>query len=500
MPDTFVNDATERPVAGTGRRPDWQDMTVACVGIVWHPEPDRIGMIAPLVTGGGDAFHISRHEPHFRTGNGQGQSPLGDRHVSRQPVLIRRTHARTFEITPPDSPMRVSVNGREINRAVSVSLDELGEDILIGLSGTVILSIFEAVMPFQADAARHGLIGVSKGVQQAWSLIRRAAPTDLPVLLTGATGTGKELAAAALHALSPRAAQKLHIVNMASLPAELAHAELFGAAAGSYTGATSARTGVFAQAHGGTLFMDEIGDTPDIVQPMLLRALESGEYRRLGDTRTQVADVRVISATDRSLEAGDFNQPLRHRLQAITIRLPPLCARRVDIGLLLSHFLTRPETNLPDRDPRSIPAGQVLPLLLHAWPGNVRELVSVARQMRMGMPVTLIPAEAPPAPAPETATPVLSGARKHRDPMTVDDGELTRALEAAGWNIKAAAAALNVSRTSLYRLIERSPGLRSRSFAGRGDQGTDDLRHGWTDNLNIARSTRTTPLSRNDIQ
>lgn len=480
-----------------------------CVAIVWHPEPERIGMFAPLTAGNGDLFRISRHEPSFRTGNNLAQAPLADRHVSRQPLTIRRVAARTVEVTRPDSPMAVSVNGRLIDQTAAVSLDELGEDIIICLSDRIILSIFDAVLPLQTDAARHGLIGISKGLQRAWAMVRQGAPTQLPMLLTGATGTGKELVASAIHALSTRSAQKLHTVNMAALSASLAHAELFGATAGAYTGATAARPGLFAQAHGGTLFMDEIGDAPKEVQPMLLRALENGEYRRLGDTKVQVADVRIISATDRSLEAGDFNQPLRHRLQGVVVHLPPLRDRRVDIGLLLRHFLTRPETNLESRDPASVPAGQVLPLVLHPWPGNIRELAGAARQMRMGVPVTLKPvttravSEMPLGSSPVAPPPP---GRRHRDPATVDDAEMVGALAATEWNIKAAATLLNVSRTSLYRLMERSPSLKETgmSSAGQGKDDThrrtDDGHSAWADNLKRSGDRLRRHFRRSDMQ
>lgn len=453
-----ITEDTELPEGIKNRHPGWRESVIICLGIVWHPNPEMIGMTTPLSLQDGNVFHICRLDPVFSSGNRQEHFPLGDRHISRQPLIVRRIGPRDFEITPPDSRMHVSVNGRPVERTVCISLDELGEDILICLADTIILSIFETLLPLQTDAAKHGLIGISKGLQAVWALVRQAAPTGLPVLLTGATGTGKELVAYAIHALSNRAAQKLHIVNMASLSPSLGLAELFGATAGAYTGATSARTGLFALADGATLFMDEVGDTPDEVQPMLLRALESGEYRRLGDNKNQKADVRVISATDRSLEAGDFNQPLRHRLQGVVIRLAPLRERRVDIGLLLCHFLTRAEAHLTPRDPGTLSAQQVLPLLLYSWPGNIRELMGVARQLRMGMSPTLAPTTA--AAIDRVPRPPTPARRKHRDPTTVSDKELVDALEATAWNIKAAATLLNVSRTSLYRLIERSPAAR----------------------------------------
>ncbi|MEE3622626.1 sigma 54-interacting transcriptional regulator [Nitrospirillum sp. BR 11752] len=508
MHATYNPDATAAPTLHGAAPWSGRDHTVACLGIVWHPDPSLVGMITPLAFGPDGAFALSRFQPLFRSAVGQNHRALEDRHISRQPLEIRRRGPRTFDIRPPDSRMSVSVNGRVIEGAQTVSLGELGADILICLSDTVILSIFEACLPIQTEAAKHGLIGVSQSVQVAWGLIRQAAPTALPVFVSGATGVGKELVASAIHALSGRAAQKLHTINMATLSPALAHAELFGAAAGAYTGATRERSGLFALADGATLFMDEIGDTPKEVQPMLLRALECGEYRKLGDSRNQKADVRVISATDRPLDDPAFNQPLRRRLEGVVIKLAPLSERRVDIGLLLRHFLTRGEPNLNAFDPAALPAVKVMPLLLHSWPGNIRELIGVARQIRLGTPVTLatdLPPARTAAPHPPHAGPVAGGTaraaaadaaadRKRRDPATVDEAELLAALEGAGWNVKAAAELLNVSRTSLYRLMERSPTLRTA-----GDIPAEQLldvmqRHpgdieAWSQDLRIPKDT-----------
>jgi two-component system nitrogen regulation response regulator GlnG len=241
-----------------------------------------------------------------------------------------------------------------------------------------------------------------------------------------------------------------------------------------------------AEAFGGTLFMDEIGDTPATIQPMLLRAIETGEYRPLGANRVERADARFIAATDRDLAAGHFNQPLLRRLEAFVIRLPPLRARREDVGVLTRHFLA---LAVGEGAPNvELEAADVARLARFDWPGNVRQLAHVVRRLALARqndpnaplddildtltqaaPITSS-ARAREALAPtrderDTSASTRDGApetpaRRYRDPNTIDDDALFDALAATAWCVRDAAQHLNISRTSCYALLARSRRVR----------------------------------------
>ena len=220
------------------------------------------------------------------------------------------------------------------------------------------------------------LLGTDPAVLRALETARRLARGDHPVLLLGETGTGKELVARTIHLESPRARGPFRAVNCASLPAGLLEAELFGAARGAFTGADASRPGLLEAAHGGTLFLDEIGDMPAGLQAALLRVLEDGVTRRLGDTEERRADFRILAATNRPLdrlaEEGRFRSDLLYRLGRV-LRLPPLRERRGDVILLARAFLLEAARGGP---PAALDAGAEAWLLLHRFPGNVRELRS----------------------------------------------------------------------------------------------------------------------------
>jgi two-component system, NtrC family, response regulator HydG len=222
------------------------------------------------------------------------------------------------------------------------------------------------------------LIGANRAMGQVYSLIERIAPVASPVLVLGETGTGKELVARAIHENGPRAGQPFVAVNCAALPETLLESELFGHARGSFTGATQPRRGLFAEADGGTLLLDEIGDMPVPLQAKLLRVLESGEIRPVGSDTTRRCDVRIIASTHRVLEdlvaEGKFREDLYFRLKVLTVRLPPLRERRDDIPLLLSHLLAAARKRVPSSPVESFEPAAVQLLTQHSWPGNVREL------------------------------------------------------------------------------------------------------------------------------
>ncbi|OQX86934.1 sigma-54-dependent Fis family transcriptional regulator [candidate division KSB1 bacterium 4484_87] len=229
-------------------------------------------------------------------------------------------------------------------------------------------------MKFQEES---GLIGNSPAILQIFQTIEQVAPSDISVLIVGESGTGKELVARAIHQNSKRAEKPLIIVNCGAIPEGLIESELFGHEKGAFTGAIGTRKGFFETAHGGTVFLDEIGEMPLSAQVKLLRVLEGHEFTRVGGSTPQKTDVRIIAATNRSLDKevqeGNFRQDLYFRLRAVTIEIPPLRARREDIPLLAQTFATRfakaNHINFAGFDETAFSA-----LANYNWPGNVREL------------------------------------------------------------------------------------------------------------------------------
>ena len=226
----------------------------------------------------------------------------------------------------------------------------------------------------------EGLIGVSPALQKVLGLVRQVAPSTASVLITGETGTGKELVARAIHRRSPRAEQLLVPVHLAAVPLELLEAELFGHTRGAFTGAVGDRPGKFELADGGTLFLDEIGEAPAPLQVKLLRILQDGVVERVGSNKPQRVDARVIAATSRDLPAeiaaGRFRSDLYYRLHVVEIPMPPLRERREDIRYLTAHFLRR----FGGRRAQGVPAisePALRRLEEYPWPGNVRELENV---------------------------------------------------------------------------------------------------------------------------
>jgi two-component system nitrogen regulation response regulator GlnG len=223
----------------------------------------------------------------------------------------------------------------------------------------------------------NALLGDAPAMRELFRAIGRLAQAPLSVLITGETGTGKELVARALHRESPRANKPFVALNTAAIPAELLESELFGHEAGAFTGATRRHAGRFEQANGGTLFLDEIGDMPAPLQTRLLRVLAEGEFFRLGGRELIRVDVRVIAATHQDLETlvvdGRFRADLLHRLDVVRLQLPPLRARASDVAALAARFLATAATRF--NAPRKKLSANALRLLeAHAWPGNVREL------------------------------------------------------------------------------------------------------------------------------
>ena len=234
---------------------------------------------------------------------------------------------------------------------------------------------FEPAVAVKKDTSFHGLIGNDASVRQLVDLVERVAPSTAAVAILGESGTGKELVARALHARSLRAEQPFIPVNCAAISKDLIESELFGHEKGAFTGATNARKGAFEEADGGTLFLDEIGELPFELQAKLLRALESGEIKRVGAARPTHVDVRVVAATNKDLmaevRAGRFREDLYYRLCVVPLYLSPLRNRRGDIVALAEHFVRQ---FAPRGQTVRMTPGALDRLQTHAWPGNIREL------------------------------------------------------------------------------------------------------------------------------
>ena len=303
-----------------------------------------------------------------------------------------------------------------------------------------------------------GLIGASTPMRELFAQMSRVAQSDAPVLILGETGTGKELVARAIHDASSRAGGPFVIVDCAALASSLIEGELFGHARGAFTGAVGARAGSFEAAHGGTIFLDEIGELPLALQPKLLRVLESRTVKRLGESEHRQIDVRLVAATHRDLRrmvnAAAFREDLYFRVAVLPLMLPPLRARKPDIGLLFKHFLNgrRPVEPVSERELADMP-----------WLGNVRELRNfVERACAMGGKDALQSSraadEGPPSPAGGPDVVAYDQPFKEFRERWIDHGEreyLQRLLERHGRNVPAAAEQAGLDRTYVYRLIRK---------------------------------------------
>jgi DNA-binding NtrC family response regulator len=299
-------------------------------------------------------------------------------------------------------------------------------------------------------AARHGLLGESAAMESIFTQIERASRTRATVLISGESGTGKEMVARAVHYESDRASATFVPVNCGAIPHDLLESELFGHVKGAFTGATESRAGLFLAADGGTVFLDEVGETSQAMQVKLLRVLQDNEVRMVGSSRPRTVDVRIIAATNKDLgqlvQKGSFREDLYFRINVLPIHLPPLRDRSSDIIPLTKHFASRCAEELG----RSVPefSDRVLDIFRsYAWPGNLRELANVVQRLVVMTDSETI--DAPDLPALMRFSTAGTRADPHQTLAEVEASHIRTVLESVGGNKTRAAQILGIDRKTL---------------------------------------------------
>jgi DNA-binding NtrC family response regulator len=353
------------------------------------------------------------------------------------------------------------------------ALDYLQKPLDFGRLGQLLTSVVDGIrrrerlLRIEADVAENfeceGMIGRSAEMQQLFDSLRRYAPHVRTVLVTGETGTGKELVAKALHRLGPRRAKRFITVNCSAVVETLFESELFGHTRGAFTGATDNKVGLFEHADGGTLFLDEAGELPLALQAKLLRAVEYGEVQRVGSLEAKRVDVHVIAATNRDLRAeaaaGRFRSDLFYRLSIIEIHLPPLRERREDIPYLSARFIQECARRLKRPVTGITPAAERL-LQQAPWPGNIRELrnmlerACILSEAGMITERELVSALSAPSAMPAHGLASTDCGASDDRLSTLQQRQVERVLEEAGGNKSEAARRLGISRRALYRRID----------------------------------------------
>jgi len=525
---------------GQVERRDRARVRVPVLTVLFHPNPVRIGdrlWLSAVMSGG--EVEISRLSPSFSAPGEEAGHALADPYLSRTPIRFRQGSAGEVTLDRAGSQTEIRVDGVAVQEA-TFSPQDVERGVVLELSRRVILLLHHLPPMGRQEPPRFGMVGESEAVLRLRQEIERVADLEVPVLLRGPTGTGKELAAQGIHEASRRRERPLVSVNMAAIPPTLAASELFGAVKGAFTGSDRTRVGYFRKADGGTIFLDEVGEAPPEVQVMLLRVLETGDIQSVGAAQHDRVDVRVLAATDQDLEAairtGRFRAPLLHRLAGFSIRVPPLRERRDDIGRLLFHFLKEELSTVGEESrlfptraqaPPWLPASIVARLVGYDWPGNVRELRNVARQLVIGsrgadqvqvtpeveavlraaeagaderrqspsreegLETTLTPSTAAPPARPDAEGPDPDK-EAYRSPSDVSEDELLEVLQRHRWTVKPAAAELGVSRASLYNLMERSSQVRKASDLTREEIEASRDSHGgdlaaMVDDLQVSR-------------
>jgi transcriptional regulator with PAS, ATPase and Fis domain len=340
----------------------------------------------------------------------------------------------------------------------SVRRDELDSATMAQIKECTAKSM-ESTTPAAGDCDE--LVGESPGIRELKDLIHRVAPRNTTVLITGETGTGKEVVARLLHRLSLRSRARMVCVNCAAIPETLLESELFGHESGAFTGASRRHPGQIRLAQGGTLFLDEVGDMSLVAQSKLLRVLEHREVRPLGGSRSTSVDVRMIAATHQRLEqmvaVGTFRSDLFYRIRVVCIEIPPLRDRLEDVPLLARHFLTE-FSKVSSTDTRDFSDGAMERLMEHDWPGNVRELRNVIETATMlGRSDVIgeddlrgLKRKFTSAPLHRTSSGILTTL-----PPGPEIDRLMKALRTTNWNVTRTARMLQWSRMTVYRKVAK---------------------------------------------
>jgi two-component system nitrogen regulation response regulator GlnG len=475
---------------------------VPALTIVSHPIAHRVGerLVLDALLSNREVA-VSRNEPDFMRPDSVLGKPLADPFLSRKPVVFSQGPAGGVRVAPGDG-IKVTLGGEVLRETWEFSPEELAVGVALELAERMVVLLHWADPKASAAVDALGMVGTSVGIQQVRHHIEQVADLNVPVLVRGETGSGKELIARAIHQCSQRRDKVFVSVNLGAIPKELAPAELFGATKGAFTGAVKDREGFFRAAHDGSLFLDEVGEAPPEVQVMLLRVLETGEIFPVGERTPVKVDVRLIAATDAHLEQqiqdGRFKAPLLHRLAGYEIRVPPLRERREDIGLLFHHFAReelesigeawrlRPEDS--SNEPW-LPAQLASRLVRYGWPGNIRQLRNLTRQLIIGsrghsrlrldprlekeLEASMLPRPGRPVSAPAVGRDVevkttpearpAADARPaaRRKPANISEQQLLEALRESAWDLKAAADRLGIARPTIYDLIDKSPNIRT---------------------------------------
>ncbi|MEH6585397.1 MAG: sigma 54-interacting transcriptional regulator [Halioglobus sp.] len=446
--------------------------------IVFHPCVERIGQCAVFDVKKME-HSLGRQTPCFSPETDDYSAPLEDPYLSRRALTIN-VEESGVRLSRLPGASRCRVAAVELHDELFLDNARLEAGVPLALSHTVVLMLRRSGATRQSspDTLQCSILGSSPAMGRLREEVRRAASSDFDVLITGATGVGKELVARAIHLNSRRSAGPLISVNMAAVPASLAGSVLFGSSKGAFTGADRARPGYFQQAQGGILFLDEVGDTQEEVQPLLLRALQQREIQVVGGSVRNV-DVRVISATDAQLEGAScgFKSALQHRLAEIEIRLPALAEHPEDIGELLFHFLS--QACARERRSQLLPSAhsnaQALARwasLFHAfacyhWPGNIRQLENFAAQVVVAsddLPVIPQPVMAKVYASRTVDEPggdwAVQLAVKSLKPRDISEADFEDAMKRNLFEVTAVADEFGVSRQSIYRRIDKSSTFR----------------------------------------